>query len=166
MVLQAIERVNRGLGRVAAYCAIVMMLAQVFSVVARYVFSFGIISVQETVIYGHALIFLLGAALVLQENGHVRVDVFYEGLSERTRRFVDLAALLFFVLPVACVVLWYSWPYVARSWSTLEGSRQSGGLPAVFLLKSAILVFAVSLILQVIATTARITKGESWEQER
>ena len=166
MVLQAIERVNRGLGRVAAYCAIVMMLAQVFSVVARYVFSFGIIAVQETVVYGHALIFLLGAAFVLQENAHVRVDVFYEAMGERTRRIVNLIGLLFFVLPVAWVVLWYSYPYVVRSWSTFEGSRQSGGLPAVCLLKSAVWIFGASLILQVVGTGARITKGESWEQER
>lgn len=162
MVLETIERVNRGLGRFAAYCAIVMMLAQLFSVVARYVFSFGIIAVQETVVYGHALIFLLGAAFVLQENAHVRVDVFYEAMGERTRRIVNLIGLLFFVLPVAWVVLWYSYPYVVRSWSTFEGSRQSGGLPAIFLLKSAILIFGASLILQVIATVGRIIKGEAW----
>lgn len=165
MVLETIERVNRGLGRIAAYCAILMMLAQVFSVVARYVFSFGIIAVQETVIYGHALIFLLGAAFVLQENAHVRVDVFYAAMSERARRIINLIGLLFFVLPVAGVVLWYSWPYVARSWSSFEGSRQSGGLPAIFLLKSAILVFGASLILQVIATVGRISKGETWGQD-
>lgn len=164
MVLETIERVNRGLGRVAAYCAIVMLLAQVFSVVARYVFSFGIIAVQETVVYGHALIFLLGAAFVLQENAHVRVDVFYDAMSDRTRRIVNLIGLLFFVLPVAGVVLWYSWPYVTRSWSTFEGSRQSGGLPAIFLLKSAILIFGASLFLQVIATVGRIINGETWGQ--
>lgn len=161
-MIGAIERLNRALGRVAAYCALAMMLAQIFSVVARYVFSFGIISVQELVIYGHALIFLLGAAFVLQENGHVRVDVFYGMLSARSRRIIDLIGLLLFVLPVAVLVLWYSWPYVMRSWSTFEGSRQAGGLPAIFLLKSAILLFALSLALQAIVTALRLIRGENW----
>lgn len=165
MVIETIERVNRWLGRAAAYCALAMMLAQIFSVVARYVFSYGIISVQETVVYGHALIFLLGAAFVLQENGHVRVDVFYGMLGERARRIIDLVGLVFFVLPVALVILWYSWPYVRLSWSTFEGSRQAGGLPAVFLLKSAILLFGASVGLQALATTLRLLRGESWGQD-
>ena len=165
MAIRSIEQFNRLLGKVAAYFALIMMLAQIFSVVARYVFSFGLISVQETVIYGHALIFLLGSAFVLQENKHVRVDVIYEALSHKARRWVDLIGLIGFVLPVAGVILWFSWPYVARSWSTFEGSRQAGGLPAIFLLKTAILIFAVSVLLQVVATVARILRGETWAED-
>lgn len=165
MGLQTIDQVNRWLGRIAAYCALGMMLAQAFSVVARYVFSYGIISVQESVVYGHALIFLLGSAFVLGENGHVRVDVFYAVARARTRRIIDLVGLIGFVLPVAAVVLWYSWPYVARSWSVLEGSRQAGGLPAVFLLKTAMLVFALSILLQVVATVTRLLRGETWGRD-
>ena len=164
MVVSAIQRINRGLGRAAAYCALIMLLAQIFSVVARYVFSYGIISVQEMVVYGHALIFLFGSAFVLQENDHVRVDVFYGAVSARARRIIDLVGLIGFVLPVALLILWSAWPYVARSWSTLEGSRQAGGLPAVFLLKTAILVFAVSIALQVFATVAQILRGGGWER--
>lgn len=165
-MIEIIEKTNRQLGRIAAYCAVLMMLAQVFSVVARYVFSYGIIAVQETVVYGHALMFLLGAAVVLQTNEHVRVDVFYGSVKPRTRYLIDLIGLIGFVLPVALLIGYYSWPYVARAWSTFEGSRQSGGLPAVFLLKTAILIFSASLSLQVIATVAKLLRGESWNGEK
>ncbi|CUJ00094.1 TRAP transporter small permease subunit [Cognatishimia activa] len=165
-MIEIIEKTNRQLGRIAAYCAVVMMLAQVFSVVARYVFSYGIIAVQETVVYGHALMFLLGAAVVLQTNEHVRVDVFYGSVKPRTRYLIDLIGLIGFVLPVALLIGYYSWPYVARAWSTYEGSRQSGGLPAVFLLKTAILIFSASLSLQVIATVTKLLRGESWNREK
>jgi TRAP-type mannitol/chloroaromatic compound transport system permease small subunit len=143
-----------------------MMLAQVFSVVARYAFGYGIISVQESVIYGHAIMFLLGAGFVLRENGHVRVDIFYAAMSRRARRIVDLVGLLFFVLPVALAIFWLALPYVARSWSTLEGSRQSGGLPLVFLLKTALLVFSTSVALQAAAIVVRILSDQqedSWK---
>jgi len=37
---------------------------------------------------------------------------------------------------------------VIASWATREGSREAGGLPAVFLLKSLILVMPALLLLQ------------------
>ncbi|MEM1046850.1 MAG: TRAP transporter small permease subunit [Pseudomonadota bacterium] len=154
--IETIEAFNRLLGRSAAWCAIGMMLCQVFSVVARYVFSYGIISVQEAVVYGHAFLFLLGAGFLLQTNEHVRVDIFYNMLSPRTRRWIDVVALSCFVLPVALVILWVGLPYAARSWATLEGSRQAGGIPGIFILKSAIVVFAVTVALQAVATLLRL----------
>lgn len=163
----AVDRFNRALGTVAGWCALLMMLAQVFSVVARYVFGFGIIAVQESVIYGHAVMFLFGAGFVLRENGHVRVDIFYAAMSNHARQAVDLVGLLCFVLPVVFVIFWLGLPYVARAWSTLEGSRQSGGLPLIFLLKTALLVFALSIALQAAAILVRLVTGQledSWKR--
>ncbi|MEO0959309.1 MAG: TRAP transporter small permease subunit [Pseudomonadota bacterium] len=168
-VIAGIEALNRGLARGVAWAALAMMLAQAFSVIARYVFSDGLIAVQEAVVYGHALLFLVGAAFVLQLNEHVRVDVFYAAYGRRTRRIVDLLALLVFTLPVVAVVLWVSVPYVVRAWATLEGSRQAGGIPAIFLLKTAILVFAVSVGLQALATALRLIRCERvahWDEDR
>lgn len=167
--IELVEAVNRRLGRGVAWAALAMMLAQAFSVVARYVFSDGVIAVQEAVVYGHALLFLGGAAYVLQLNEHVRVDVFYAGYGTRLRRIVDIVALLVFVLPVVLVILWVSVPYIVRAWESLEGSRQAGGIPGVFLLKTAIGVFAVSVGLQAAATTLRLVRGRSapgWDDKR
>ena len=136
------------------------MMAQVFSVIARYVFSYGLISVQESVIYGHSIMFLLGAAFVLRMNEHVRVDIFYERLSPRARHAVDLIGLLFFIVPVTVLILWVATPYVLRSWASLEGSRQAGGIPAIFLLKTTILVFGVSVMAQALATLAKLIRGQ------
>lgn len=162
-----VDRVNYALGKVAGWCAILMMLAQVFSVVARYAFGFGNIAVQESVVYGHAIMFLLGAGYVLRENGHVRVDVFYGMMSDRARHIVDFVGLVFFVLPVVGVILWVGLPYVSLSWSSFEGSRQSGGIPGVFLLKTMLLVFAVSIALQAIAILIRLWCGQlekTWQK--
>lgn len=156
LFIEGIEKANRGLGRFVSWCALGMMLCQVFAVVARYVFSYGIISVQEAVVYGHALLFLLGSACLLQFNQHVRVDIFYQWFSPKSRRVIDLLSMLLFILPVVAVIAWVGFPYVVRSWETLEGSRQAGGLPAIFLLKTAILVFAGTLFLQALATTLRL----------
>ena len=158
-VITGLETLNRLLGRIAAWTAIIMVFAQISSIIMRYLFSYGVLWMQESVVYGHAIMFLLGAAFVLQTNAHVRVDIFYAQCSHRTQRIIDLIGMLLFVLPVSCAILWSSWPYVEQSWLTLEGSRQAGGIPAIFLLKTAILIFAVSLISQAIATSLKLIFG-------
>lgn len=155
-----IDTANRFLGKAAAWVAWAMLMFQVISVVVRYVFSLGLITFQEAVIYCHSILFLLGAAYVLQLNEHVRVDIFYGAVSPRVRKWIDGISLLFFVLPVSAVIIWVSWEYVARAWATFEGSRQAGGIPAIYLLKSTIIVFAISVGLQAIAILTRIFSGQ------
>jgi TRAP-type mannitol/chloroaromatic compound transport system permease small subunit len=85
----------------------------------------------------------------------VRVDVFYSTASPRTKALVDLCGALFLLLPFAIALLWFSLPYVARSWAILERSPETSGLPLVFLLKTLIPAFALLLALQGIAQAAR-----------
>jgi TRAP-type mannitol/chloroaromatic compound transport system permease small subunit len=61
---------------------------------------------------------------------------------------IDLLGALLFLLPVCIVIGWASVPYVAQSWVSLEGSRETSGIPAVFVLKSFILLFVVLIALQ------------------
>jgi TRAP-type mannitol/chloroaromatic compound transport system permease small subunit len=79
---------------------------------------------------------------------HGRVDVFYADASPRTKAIVDLCGALFLLLPFAIALFAFSVPYVGRSWSILERSRETSGLPLVFLLKTLIPVFALLLGLQ------------------
>jgi TRAP-type mannitol/chloroaromatic compound transport system permease small subunit len=74
--------------------------------------------------------------------------VFYADASPRTKALVDLCGSLLLLLPFMAVLAWFAWPYVARSWAILEMSRETSGIPAVFLLKTLIPVFAVLLALQ------------------
>src|SRR3954452_13470941 len=91
---------------------------------------------------------MLAAAWTLQTGGHVRVDVFYAEASPRTRAMVDLCGSLFLLLPLMAVLAWFAVPYVSRSCAIFESSRETSGLPAVFLLKTLIPVFALLMALQ------------------
>ncbi|MFN0262886.1 TRAP transporter small permease subunit [Tepidamorphus sp. 3E244] len=157
--IQTIDLVNRLLGRAVSWCLIAMMLAQMGVVISRHVFGYGTVALQEAVVFGHALVFLLASAWVLQRDEHVRVDILYDRAAPGVRRIIDLAALVLFVLPVAGVIAWYGWDYAAHSFANLEGSRQPGGLGGVFLLKGAIVVFAVSVGLQGLSQTLKIIPG-------
>jgi TRAP-type mannitol/chloroaromatic compound transport system permease small subunit len=91
------------------------------------------------------------AAWVLQRNGHVRVDIFYQRFSPRYQALVEVFGTLLFLLPVCLFLGWASWDYVANSWATLESSSETGGLHFVYLQKSIILILVVCLALQGIA---------------
>lgn len=152
MVLQrlaeVIDRASDRLGRSSAWLTLVMVALMALIVVLRYVFRSGSIALQESVIYVNALIFMLGAAYTLKEQGHVRVDIFYRNLSERRRALIDVLGYVFFLFPTMLFILYISWDYVAIAWRIREGSAETSGLPFVYLLKSALIGLAALLLLQ------------------
>ena len=150
-----IDALNSTVGRAAAWLCLAVVAIQFTVVLLRYVFDAGSVWLQESILYAHAALFLLCAAWTLKRDGHVRVDIFYSTASERTKAVVDLAGALLLLIPFAGAILYFSWPYVARSWASLEGSREASGLPFVFLLKTLIPAFASMLILQGIAQAIR-----------
>jgi TRAP-type mannitol/chloroaromatic compound transport system permease small subunit len=150
-----IDRLNAAIGRTAAWLCLAVVLVQFTVVVLRYVFGIGSIWLTETIIYGHATLFMLASAWTLREGGHVRVDVFYADAGPHRRALVDLCGALLLLLPFMLVLFWFALPYVARSWAILETSRETSGLPAVFLLKTLIPLFAVMMALQGVAQAIR-----------
>ncbi len=142
-------------GRVVSWCVLFMVLLTFLVVVMRYVFDTGWIALQESVSYLHSLVFLLGAAYTLKHDAHVRVDIFYSRFSERTKAWVELLGHLFILIPVMLFIAWISWPYISDAWAVKESSRDAGGLPGVYLLKSLILLMAGLLIIQALVLVLR-----------
>jgi TRAP-type mannitol/chloroaromatic compound transport system permease small subunit len=154
-LIDSIEAFIDWSGRTVSWLTLLMVIVTFIVVVLRYVFDIGWIALQESVTYMHAMVFLVGASWALQQEAHVRVDIFYSRFSPRIKAWIDLGGSLLMLLPVMIFVAWISWTYVIDSWGVFEGSREAGGLPAVFLLKSLILVMAAMLILQALVQIAR-----------
>ncbi len=150
-----IDTLNELIGRGVAWLTLGMVLITCVIVVLRYAFNMGWIAMQESVTYLHALVFMLAAAYTLRHDGHVRVDIFYRKLGPQGQAWVNLLGALLLLLPVCGFIFWASWDYVAESWSLKEGSRDAGGLPLVYLLKSAIPAMAALMLLQGLAQAMR-----------
>ena len=153
--LTRIESIIDWSGRTISWLSLFLVVVTFIVVVLRYVFDSGSIALQETTSYLHASVFLIGMAYTMQQDAHVRVDIFYTRFSEQTKAWVDLFGAVFLLLPFMLFISWISWPYIADSWSVFEGSREAGGLPGVFLLKSLILVMTALLSLQTFAQMGR-----------
>lgn len=154
-IADRIDRLTGIIGRAAAWCALLIVLVQFTVVLMRYVLGVGSLWLQESILYGHAALFMLAAAWTLSVDRHVRVDVFYAGASVRTKAAVDLLGALLLLLPFALVLAWLAWPYVGRSWAIFERSREASGLPLVFVLKTLIPGFAVLMALQGVSQAIR-----------
>jgi TRAP-type mannitol/chloroaromatic compound transport system permease small subunit len=145
-----IDRISAATGRAASWLTLAMVIVTFVIVVMRYVFDAGLIWLQETLTWMHAAVFMLGAAYTLQQEEHVRVDIFYREMSEQRRAWVNLLGVLFFIFPMCSFFIWTGWEYVVASWEIGEVSRNAGGLPFPFvpLLKSVLIVMPLAVGLQ------------------
>jgi len=171
-IIAFLDAISEKIGRIIAWLALFMVITQFGVVVLRYLFNVGWIAMQESILYMHAIIFMLGAAYTLKHDAHVRVDVFYHKLSQRGKAWVNIVGSLFLLLPVCVFIFTYSYGYVATSWALYEGSREAGGLPGLFILKTSILLLptllslqGISLILKSILTILGANYAEIDEDE-
>jgi TRAP-type mannitol/chloroaromatic compound transport system permease small subunit len=143
-----VDIANERIGRAVSWLALAMVLMQFAVVVMRYVFGMSSLYMQESIVYMHAIVFLVAAGYTLAHDAHVRIDIFYGSATSRKKALTDLCGVLVILWPV-CALIWITaWPYVFASWLVLETSPEGSGLPFVFLLKTVILVFATLLSLQ------------------
>jgi TRAP-type mannitol/chloroaromatic compound transport system permease small subunit len=106
----------------------------------------------------HAIVFMACAGYALVHNGHVRCDIFYGAATPRAKAIIDIIGTVLFLIPTCILIVWVTWPYAVASWAVLEGSPEGRmGIPAVFLLKTLILVFAGLLALQSVSVILQST---------
>jgi len=153
--VRGVEAVNDWVGRAVAWLTMGTVLACFAAVYLRYALNQNFTWLQESYIWQHAIVIVVGAGYTMLMGGFVRVDIFYARMSPRRRALVDLGGTLLLLTPFM-VVLWMAfWPFVHRAWSVGEGSPNAGGLPAWWLLQSMLLLMVVLVALQGLALAAR-----------
>ncbi len=125
---RAIDALTERVGRITIWLVLVATLISAGNALVRYVLSDSSNAWLEIQWYLFGAIFLLGAGYTLKHNGHVRIDILYGRFGPRGQAWIDLLGGLFFLLPLACLMAWLSWPIFMESWRTLEHSSDSGGL--------------------------------------
>lgn len=158
-----IDGFSEWLGRLVMWLSTGMMLITVYNVTERYLFGHNTTFLIELNWHFYSLIFLLGASYTHKHDGHVRVDLLYHKMSPRGKAWVNLLGSLLFLLPFCAVVIYtslsstrgFDFSLVGLAWRTLEGSPDPGGLPARYLLKSALPLGFLLLALQGVAELFR-----------
>lgn len=124
-----IDALTERIGRAVIWLVLAASLISAANALARYLLGISSNAWLEIQWYLFGALFLLAASYTLKHNGHVRIDVFYNRLSPRGQAWIDLAGGLFFLLPMAGLMVWLAWPMFTESWVTGEMSPDEGGLP-------------------------------------
>jgi len=149
-----VDSLNEVIGRLTAGLVLLLVLIIIFEVSNRYLFNVSSNTLQELQWHLFSLIFLLGAADTLKYDAHVRVDIIYHRLSERSQAWINLIGILFLLIPFCGLVVESSWWFVSEAYRDQEISPD-GGLPYRFLLKAAIPIGFSLLILQGLANALK-----------
>jgi TRAP-type mannitol/chloroaromatic compound transport system permease small subunit len=151
MLQQLVKFLNliiKGSGNFGSILIIGLILLVSTSVILRYVFSIGFIWLQDLYIWVHSIFILLGIAFTLNANEHVRIDLLYRSVTENFKKKVNLLGALIFGLPLSFILVFYGFDYFYRSYQLGESSKESGGLPYIFILKFFIFVLGILLFFE------------------
>ena len=142
-----IEKMINSFGKFISLMIPIMTILMIVIIVARYFFGIGLTGLQELVMYIHALIFLGCAGYVHYKDEHVRVDIFYRESSNLYKKNINYFLSLVFLIPVCFVIGYYSIELIEMSWKIKEVSTEAGGLNYVYLQKTLIILFPMTLLL-------------------
>ena len=145
-----VEKLINSLGTFISLMIPIMTILMIMIIVARYFFGIGLTGLQELVMYVHALIFLGCAGYVHYKDEHVRVDIFYRGASDKYKNKINIILGILFLLPLCFVIGYFSMEQVSMAWESRQSSNEAGGLKFVYVQRTLILLFPITLLLTII----------------
>ena len=135
--------------------AFLIILIQLAAVLLRYVFGLSFSWLNDSVVFAFAMIFMLGAAATLRDDGHVRVDILRPRFGPKTTASIELIGSLAFIVPIGVLILYSASGLIARPWLDLEPFNESDGLPVKYLFKTMVPIFAILMIGQAISQATK-----------
>ena len=127
-ISRLIDWINERVGRSVMWLVLIAVVISAGNALVRKLFNTSSNALLEIQWYLFAAIFMLAAGYTFLRNEHVRIDVLTSRLSARGQNIIDVIGILFFLLPMAVLILWLSWPIVTTSLATGEMSQNPGGL--------------------------------------
>ncbi len=156
---RSIDWINDRFGELATWAVLIACLISAGNAASRYLFSASSNSWLEVQWYLFAAMVLLGGPYTLKMNEHVRVDVLFSSVSERTRLWIDIVGGFLFLLPICLILVYFTWPWFTESWRINEGSSNAGGLlrwPVKLLLPVGFALMAAQGISEIIKRIAAL----------
>ena len=144
--MKVLEKYINFVGEKISYLIPVMVVLMIFVIISRYFFGVGRTDIQELVMYFHALVFLGCAGYVMNHDEHVRVDIFYRNASQKYKKNINFVSGLVFLLPLIAITFFYSIETIEASWKMSEASTEAGGLAYVYIQKTLMILFPLTLL--------------------
>jgi len=137
---KVLDRFIAGVGETAAWLNVVLVVVIITQVVLRYVFSKGLVRLEELQWHLYAVGIMIGLSYCATGDTHIRLDLLHHRFSRRRKEVVDLLGTVFLLMPMVIIILMHSWPFVAESFRIKEASDSVVGLPYRWVVKSFLLI--------------------------
>ena len=154
-----IDAINDRFGVIANWLVLIACLISAGNATSRYLFSISSNAWLEVQWYMFAGMVLLGAPYTFKVNEHVRVDLVYGSVSERTRIIIDIVGIILFLMPICLILIYFTWPWFTESLRTGETSSNAGGLlrwPVKLLLPLGFFLMALQGVSELIKRVAAL----------
>ncbi len=152
---RTIDSLSDRIGSLVGWLTTLMVLVVFYDTLMRYVFKKGSVGLQELEWHLFSIVFLIGAAYTLKQGAHVRVDIIFLNLSDKTKAWIDFLGTFVFLIPFSVMVILSTKGFIVNSWAVGEVSPDPGGLPARYILKSMIPIGFFLLIIQGLSEAAK-----------
>jgi len=157
-LIEMIDGFNAKMGEWVKWLLVTLVVSVAFGVIALSIFGQAWTKFDESSTYFHATVILLGSAATLLAGQHVRVDIVYTRLKSKTKALVDILGFYALLVPFCLILIWNAQNFVMLSWRSFEGSAESDGIQGIFILKTLVSIFAISLLLQGMSIAGRAVK--------
>ena len=154
-LISLIDSLTYRLGEVTKWLLPLLVLSVAASVFALSIFGVTTTKWQESARYFQALIIMLGASATLLAGQHVRVDIFFSRMTDIGKARVDLIGFYLLLVPACILLTWNAQSFVGFAWAIREGSSEADGIRGVYILKTLIPIFAISMVIQGLAIATR-----------
>ena len=149
-IIKIFSVINNKIGLISSFFILILIFLVSLSVILRYIFSIGFIWHQDLYIWTHAIFILLGISYTLKKDGHVRIDLFYKDFNKKQKKIINFIGVIIFAIPLTYLLLTNGLDYFIRSYNLNESSKESGGLPYIYILKFFIFFLGVLLFLEIL----------------
>lgn len=155
-----IDGLNERVGKAVYWLVLAMVLLSAGNAIVRKVFNYSSNAFLEGQWYLFSAVFLLAAGYTLLRNEHVRIDVVAGRFSPRVQAWIDILGTLLFLLPMAILIMWLSWPFFVLKFTSGEISGSAGGLiiwPAALLMPVGFFLLVLQGISELVKRIAFVT---------
>lgn len=152
-ILNILRKIIDAVGNFCSLVMVLMILNVFYDVVMRYLFNDVSIAMQELEWHLFAAMFMFGIGYTLKEDGHVRVDIIYDGLSVKKQTVINIVGGILFALPITLLIAYYSIDYAHEAYVMGEGSGDPGGLPYRWIVRAIIPTSSIFLVLCILYVT-------------
>lgn len=150
------DRIILVIGNLVSWIWVLLVAVIIINVLMRYVLGFGRIEFEELQWHLYACGWLISLSYCYVADNHVRVDLIHERLTLKKQAWVEFFGIIFLLVPFIVLVLWYSLPFIAYSWSLGEISGAPGGLPYRWFMKSFLFIGFALLLISTLSRFSRV----------